>query len=57
MIKFSPFGRPNRSAESPGVKEKKSDMQDSMEIKQERDRYAGAEVFHEGIFAGDDLPF
>jgi single-strand DNA-binding protein len=57
MIKFSPFSRPDRPAESPGVKEAKSDMQDSMEIKQERDRYAGAGVSHEGIFAGDDLPF
>jgi hypothetical protein len=31
--------------------EEKSDMQDSMEIKQERDRYAGTGVPHEGIFA------
>jgi single-strand DNA-binding protein len=67
MIKFSPFGRPDRPAESQGsvVREKEeSSAYDEAFAKPSAKQeygiptYAGAGVSQEGpSFAGDDLPF
>lgn len=64
MIKFSPFGKPDRPAESSGEsqdyteKKKYSAAQTPYTSNEQSDlSYAGMAPSHEGPFAGDDLPF
>lgn len=65
MIKFSPFGRPDRPSEGPSAtsKDEGSQMEDPFSAKAPYSKpeygahFAGAGMSQESGFAGDDLPF